>query len=288
MSGPAPDKLKAVLAAARLPVPLHDLTLTTTPEGPLVIGGATRAGSPTGQVDRLQADGSGLAPVGTLAQPLRETAAVNLFDETLVLGGRGASTLGLVQSLVPGAAAQTVAHLPSALSDPSAVNLGGAVYLVGGVNRRTTSAGIIETTDGRAFVRVGHLPTAVREAAVAALPDKIYVFGGRLANGRATNKIQEYDRASQRSVIAGYLPEPLSEASAVTLDGVIYLLGGRIRGAASERIYRFDPGHNVTLPAGHLPWPIYDGAAVSYLGRAFLVGGLGRSGNPLDSVVALH
>ena len=75
---------------------------------------------------------------------------------------------------------------------------------------------------------------AVREAAVAALPEKIYVFGGKLADGRATSEIQEYDRATQRSVIAGQLPQPFSEASAVTLDGVIYLLGGRVRRGASE------------------------------------------------------
>lgn len=288
--GPAPVRLTATFARARLPAPLHDLTFITTPEGPLLIGGATRKGSPSGKVDQLTANGARVIPAGTLAQPVREAAAVNLYDETLVFGGRGASTLDRVQSLIPGARAQTVAHMPSALSDPVAVNLDKvAAYLVGGVDGRTISADVLQSTDGRDFVRVGRLPMAVREAAVAGLPpQRIYVFGGELPDGRPTSAIQEYDTATRRSAVVGRLPHPLSEASAVLLDGVIYLLGGRVRGAASDRIYRFDPERNRVLPAGRLPGPIRDAAATSYFGRAYLAGGLGRGGTPLDSVIALR
>ena len=262
--------------------------MARTVNGLLVIGGATGADTSTNRVYLLDPETSKVSPAGTVVQPLHDAAAATLNRETLVFGGGNTSTLDLVQALEPGAVATTVGRLPEALSDLSAVVVGGAAYVFGGFNGSLPSAAVLQTTNGRAFTRVARLPTPVRYATVAATQDKIYVFGGELASGQDTDEIQEYDIATERSVVAGHLDEPVSHASAVSLDGGLYLIGGRIRGSASDQILRFDPTTNRALPAGRLPAPVFDGAARTYGDHVYLVGGVGRSGSTLDTVIALH
>jgi hypothetical protein len=284
----APVRLVAAYSRARLPVPLHGLAVARSLQGLVAIGGADSGDVSKDTVYALSRSGDSMRTVGRLAQPLHDAAATSVNRQTLVFGGGSDSTLSTVQVLVPGGTATPLGQLPAALSDLAAVHVGSAAYVIGGYNGTRPDGSVLQTTDGRSFTRVARLPTAIRYAAVAALPDKIYVFGGELGSGEATNEIQEYDVATERSVVAGHLPEPLSHASAVTLDGTIFLLGGRVGGAGTDRIYRFDPARNAVTPAGRLPQPVYDGAAGALDNRAFLIGGIGGSGTSLSSVIELH
>jgi hypothetical protein len=269
-------------------VPLHGLALARTADGLEVIGGADSSDVSSNRVYRFDPRVGSVTRAGTLAQPLHDAAATALNRATVVFGGGNTSSLDLVQVLQPGGAATTVGHLPEALSDLSAVTVGGAAYLIGGFNGKSPSAGVLQTTDGIRFTRVARLPTPVRYAAVAATQDKIYVFGGELANGRDTNEIQEYDIATEHSVIAGHLAEPVAHSSAVLLRGGIYLIGGRRAGAPSDQVLRFDPNRNVALPAGRLPVPVFDGAARTFGTEAWLVGGLGTNDTALDTIISLR
>jgi hypothetical protein len=285
---PAPARLTATVSRLRLPVALHGETVAPAANGLLVIGGAGSSGASTDRVYRLDPAAGRVTPDGSLSQPLHDAAAATFNNHTLVFGGGDTTTVDLVQTLTPGGVATSVGHLPSPLSDLSAIPVGGAAYVVGGFDGQRPSASVFQTTDGRAFTRVARLPTPVRYAAAATFGDKIYTFGGELADGSDTNAIQEYDIATEHSVVAGHLVAPISHASAVTIDGTIYLLGGRVHGAATDRILRFDPTRNVGVPAGHLPQPVFDGAATTYRGRAFLLGGLGSAASSLDSVIELR
>jgi Kelch motif len=284
----APSRLVAAYSRARLPIPLHGLAVTRSLQGLVAIGGADRSDVSQDSVYLLSPAGDSVKSAGSLTQPLHDAAAASVNRQTMVFGGGNTSTLNAVQVLTPGGKATQVGHLPAALSDLSAVHVGAAAYLIGGFDGMRPNGSVLQTTDGRAFTRVARLPTAVRYAAVAALPDKIYVFGGELGSGQDTDEIQEYDIATERSVVAGHLPAPVSHASAITLDGTIFLLGGRVGGSGTDRIYRFDPTSNLVTPAGRLPQPVYDGAAGALDNRAYLIGGIGRSGTSLASVIALH
>ena len=283
----APSMLKGTVSQGHLPVAIHGETVATAAPSLLVIGGETAAGS-TDRVFRLDPATGRTVPYGSLAQPLHDAAAATVNGRTLVFGGGSTSTLSTVQALTPGGTATPVGHLPESLSDLSAVPVGGAAYTVGGYDGQQPSGSVFQTASGRTFTRVARLPTPVRYAAVANLGDKIYAFGGELADGSETNAIQEYDIATERSVVAGHLPDAVSHASAVTFHGAIYLLGGRIRGSASDRILRFDPARNAGVPAGRLPQPVFDGAAAVSGDRAYRLGGLGSSDSALDTVITLH
>jgi N-acetylneuraminic acid mutarotase len=253
----------------------------------LVIGGADRADVSTDKVLALDPRSGKVSPAGTLFEPMHDAAATALGGQTLVFGGGASTTFDAVQQLSPGGSAHQIGHLPAALSDLSAVSIGGTAYVLGGYDGQRPSASVFRTSDGRSFTTVASLPTAVRYTAVAALGSRIYAFGGELSTGADTDTIQEYDTGTGRASVVGRLPEAVSHASAMVLNGFIYLLGGRRNGAASDRVLRFDPSHHVMFPAGRLPAPVFDAAAGTAAGVGYLAGGIGAQGTSVDSVVAL-
>jgi hypothetical protein len=282
-----PRRLSATVSPTRLPEPLHGATAAANGNRILVIGGADRADVSTDAVLSIDPRTGRVAAGGTLVQPLHDAAATTLGTRTLVFGGGAATTYDTVQVLSAGGSAHPIGHLPVALSDLSAVTVGGDAYVLGGYDGRRASSAVYRTSDGRSFAATGSLPTAVRYAAVATIGGRIYAFGGELSSGADTDAIQEYDPGTRRASVVGRLPEAVAHASAVALNGVVYLLGGRRNGVASDRILRFDPVHGSAAPAGRLPASLFDSAAATASGSAYLAGGIGSQATSVDSVVKL-
>ncbi len=147
------------------------------------------------------------------------------------------------------------------------VAVGGAIYLLGGTQRtahggRAPVGSVIRKVGGGPSTRVAKLPTPVMDATAAAVGDRLYAIGGRLAGGGLSDEVQEYDIATEHSVIAARLPEPVANAAALTLDGYVYVLGGTARGQSTASIERFDPWLDAVHPAGRLPTPTSGGVAI--------------------------
>jgi hypothetical protein len=153
-----------------------------------------------------------------------------------------------------------------------------STYLMGGTRTgpkgtRVPVASVLRRTGHAAPIRVAKLPFAVTDAAGAAVGDRLYVLGGQLANGKPTDLVQEYDVATERSVVAGRLPERVSDGSALTLDGFVYLVGGVVHGTPTRAIDRFDPWRGRAALAGHLPVAARGGVAIATRRqRGYLVG----------------
>jgi hypothetical protein len=152
-----------------------------------------------------------------------------------------------------------------------------ATYLLGGTRRTATGARIPVASVLRAIghgpaERVAKLPVAVTGACGAVAGDKIFALGGRQSGGRASDLIQEYDVATERSVIAARLPEPVVDTAALSLDGFVYLVGGIVDGSPTRAIVRFDPSRGTAVVAGRLPVPASGAiAAASRRHRGYLV-----------------
>ena len=168
--------------------------------------------------------------------------------------------------------------VPPRPSGAAAIKIAGATYLIGGTRRsgrgsRVPVASVLRRIAGGPPTRVAKLPTPVTEAAAAVVGDRLYAIGGRLANGKATDEVQEYDIATEHSVIAARLPDPVTHASVLTLDGFVYLLGGVREGAPSTPILRFSPWRDTVARAGRMPVPAMGGAATATRShRGYLVG----------------
>jgi hypothetical protein len=183
---------------------------------------------------------------------------------------------------------------PPRPSGAAAIKVAGATYLIGGTRRtgrgkRVPVASVLRGVGGGPPTRVAKLPTPVTGAAAAVVGDRLYAIGGRLANGRTTDEVQEYDIATEHSVIAANVPGPVSRASALTLDGFVYLLGGARGGAPSTPILRFSPWQDNVAPAGHLPFPVMGGAATATRShRGYLIGASAAGASRVNLVVTLR
>jgi len=176
----------------------------------------------------------------------------------------------------------------------AAIRVAGATYLLGGVRRSPRGhlvpvASVMRTAGRGPRTRVARLPDPVTGATAAVVGDRLYAIGGRLAGGGLSDEVQEYDVATERSVVASRLPKPLWHASAVTLDGYVYVLGGATRGGPTAVILRFDPWRDAVFRAGHLPVPATGGrAAAIRLRRGYLVGARSPGAGRLDFVISVR
>jgi hypothetical protein len=175
----------------------------------------------------------------------------------------------------------SVPHPPGA----GAIRVAGSTYLLGGRRPRPGGPGVpdpavLRSVNGGPFSRVARLPLPVADPAVAVVGDRLYAIGGRLADGRASNEVEEYDIATERSVVAARLPEPVTDACALTMDGFVYVIGGRRNGAPSRAILRFDPWGNRVRRAGKLPVPATGGGGSAVRARRAYVVGASAPGDP--------
>jgi hypothetical protein len=174
------------------------------------------------------------------------------------------------------------------------IRAAGTTYLLGGTHqgpngKRRPVASVIRTAGSGPGTRVAKLPVAVTGARAAVVGDRLYAIGGRRANGKLSDQVQEYDVATERSVIAARLPKPLWHGSAVTLDGYVYVLGGATRGGPTASILRFDPWRDTVARAGHLPVPASGGAAAAVrLRRGYLVGARVPGSGRLNFAITLR
>ena len=166
-------------------------------------------------------------------------------------------------------------------------------YLLGGMRRgpkatRVPVASVLRALGHGPPTRVAKLPVPVTGAAGAVVGDKVFALGGRLGNGRPSDLIQEYDVATERSVIAAKLPEPVTDSTALTLDGFVYLVAGLVNESPTRAIVRFDPLRATAVLAGHLPVPASGGVALaSRSRRGYLVGARVPGAEPLDFELTL-
>ncbi|HEU4705709.1 MAG TPA: PQQ-binding-like beta-propeller repeat protein [Solirubrobacterales bacterium] len=289
---PAPKRLIARDLGKGLPAPISGEAAAVVPGGTLILGGLDASEASVEGVFLLDGSG-GLRPVGDLAGPLHDAAAVVLGDRVLVFGGGTETSTDQVQSLSasasPGepATATVVGQLPAVRSDLSAVTVGSKAYVLGGYDGTTPDPAVLATADGRSFSHVADLEEPARYMAVAALGGRIYAFGGETAEGTPTDAIQEVDPASGTARVIGRLPHPVSHAAAVALGGSIYVLGGEEAAGATASSWRFDPGGGRVSSAASLPRPIAGGAIAGFGHSAYLVGGTGAGGEALSSIVAL-
>ncbi|SRR5581483_7882452 len=180
-------------------------------------------------------------------------------------------------------------HIPTGAA---AVDVGGATYVLGGEGKghnHATVGTVLRRVKAGPYTRVAKLPAPVSDPAVAHVGDRVYAIGGRLRGGKPSNEIEEYDIATEHSVIAGTLPHAVEGAAALSLGDFVYVVGGSVNGAPSREILRFDPFRETVDPAGRLPVPAAGGiGTTSRDGSGWVVGAGSPASGRINFVLTLH
>lgn len=180
------------------------------------------------------------------------------------------------------------AAMPTARSELAVTQLGGRIYVAGGVGRwGTTNAFEAYDPSSNSWNRLAPLPEQVHHLAMAAAGGKIYVSGGygdlRFNPDRKSTWV--YDPKVNQWGRAADMPGPRAAHKLVALGGKLYAVGGVGRGAAALWVY--DPALDQW---DILQWPLPTArehlAAVAAAGRIYVIGGRWNGRGNLTAVEA--
>jgi Kelch motif protein len=179
---------------------------------------------------------------------------------------------------------QTAASMPERRSYFAAGEIGGDIYVAGGMVGASGQYVLrLERFDPAAgtWTRLPDLPAPSRAGAGAVVDGRLVVVGGQTPGG-VTRRVLVYDPRARRWSGAPPLPAPRYNAAAAALGGKLYVAGG-VQGVDPVRsVFVFD-GRRWSA-AAPLPVAVHTQALVPFRGELWSVGGFDADGNAVRSV----
>ena len=193
---------------------------------------------------------------------------------------------------------KALAPMPTARMAPVAAEVGGKLYVIGGVSvhpgaklvslgrtvpHRSLNANEVYDPETNKWETRMTMPTARNHAAVGVVGGKIYIIGGRLAaanvsSGSNTDVVEVYDPAADMWGAAGLrMPTARSGMGWATYQGRVYIAGGEIYDyhmlAAVRAVEAYDPAANQWFTLPTMPTARH-GVNVAAIGnRLYVIGG---------------
>jgi outer membrane protein assembly factor BamB len=231
-----PERLVAV---GRLPTPTHDDAAVLAQGAVYLYGGGQSVSSPA--VVRVDPRTGAARAAGKLLEPLSDLGAATVGTRTYLVGGYTGSRFASAVLRVRGTRSTVVARLPHGLRYAGVTELGGTIYVAGGLTTAGETAAVTAVDPARGSVRrLGTLPQPLAHAALVAARNALYLLGGRTSSGNAMSSILRIDPTTGRVRTVARLPVALADAAAVELGGRIVVLGGAGTTAANA-VYAFSP-----------------------------------------------
>jgi N-acetylneuraminic acid mutarotase len=179
---------------------------------------------------------------------------------------------------------QSAASMPERRSYFAAAQIGGSVYVSGGMvgasGKYVLKLDRFDPSRNR-WARLPDQPQPARAAAGAALGRSLYVLGGQTPAG-VTRRVLAYDTRTRRWSTRARLPAPRYNAAAASLDGRLYVVGG---------VRAIDPVRSMFVYDGRrwragppLPQALHTQGLVAFRGELWSVGGIDRAGDAVRSV----
>jgi N-acetylneuraminic acid mutarotase len=172
----------------------------------------------------------------------------------------------------------TLAPLPEAIQETAVVELGGIIYVLGGIDVAGTTLSRVSAYDiaGDAWTTVAPMPLAVHHANAAVVNDKIYVVGSLLANFSAHGAVWEFDPGLDTWTPLGDMPSGSERgASAVgVINGTVYVAGGLRSFASVSEVSAFTPATQMwSTDLDDMPTALNHLAGQSVDGKFYVLGG---------------
>ena len=181
------------------------------------------------------------------------------------------------------AAALTAWSLPSAVSRPVVLDVGGDIDILGGLatgDVSTASIVAIDPTSGNTGPG-GRLEEGVHDAAGAYLAGTAMVFGGGSYADVAA--VQGWVPGTSDATVLGHLPVPRSDLVAAVVGSTAYVLGGLDGNQLVGAILATTDGVHFRV-VGELPQPVrYAAVAVDGSGQIWVFGGELGTGENADA-----
>lgn len=212
-------------------------------------------------------------PLGSLVQPLHDSAGAVVSGRPIVVGGGGATELAAVQQMSAAGRWHVVGHLPGARSDLSVIRSRKGILVVGGYDGAGSPSTVLERNQTGNFHGVAHLPQGVRYAGVVRLGGDVWVLGGE-RDHQELDSVLRLDLGTGSVTKAGRMPRALGHEAVAVVGNRILVMGGRTSpDRVTDQMWWFDPADDEWRRAGRLPYPVADSGVVEIGEAAYLLGG---------------
>lgn len=176
---------------------------------------------------------------------------------------------------------------PTAVTDATAADLFGEIYVPGGSRADGQPTAIVEaySPSQNAWRRVAPLPRPVAGALAVADGGFLYVFGGRDEDGPLdTAFVYDPGADSWRPIAA--LPESLADAAGGALTGLLYVVGGDDENGPTDTCVVYDPAVDAWEECPAMLRPRAGAGATVLLNKLYVIGGESSTGTSDPSVPA--
>jgi len=242
-------------------------------------GGFTLGGVATNVVEVFDAATNTWSTIPSLPIAMHHLAFAATNDRLYVLGGYAGNSFSPIARVFEFDFTKNTwlekTSMPGARGAGIAVNHGGKIFVIGGVN----SSGVVVGTNQRydpilnEWKTLAPMPTSREHLAAAAIDSLIYVIGGRnFSSGGNTGALEAYSPLSNKWYILAGMPTPRGGLAAATLHGKLYVFGGEIPGVFNE-VEEYDPSTNQWRQMAPMPVPRHGIGAATVADTIFIIGG---------------
>jgi hypothetical protein len=180
----------------------------------------------------------------------------------------------------------SLAAMQTARQEVGAAEMGGRVYVVGGLLNgfvNTSTVEVYEIATNR-WSGAAAMPEALDHPAVAAVTSatggSVYVIGGYAGAARSrSDRVYRLDTGSGQWSAVRSLPQPRAAAWAVEVNGFIHVVGGDGSGGARNTHYRYDPTQDVWETRAPMPTAREHLNAAAVGGIIYVIGGRTSQGS---------
>jgi hypothetical protein len=179
---------------------------------------------------------------------------------------------------------QSAASMPERRSYFAAAQIGGDVYVAGGMvgasGRYVLRLDRFDARENR-WTRLPDLPGEARAAAGAAYGGRLFVLGGQTSRG-TSRRVYAFDPKARAWTVRAPLPAGRYNAAAAAVGGKLYVVGG-VRGIDPVRdVFVYDGTRWRRGPP--LPQALHTLALVPFRSELWAVGGFDAAGDAVRSV----
>lgn len=169
--------------------------------------------------------------------------------------------------------------LPAPRQETAVVELGGAIYVIGGFDRSQVIVSTVERYDPATdtWTAVQPLPRPLHHVNAAVLDGKIFVVGALTVGFAAVGDLYEYDPKTNVWTPRGQMPSGSERGASLVaaLNGEIFIGGGLRGGVAVADFSSWTPSTGQFTERAPLPTARDHGAGAAADGRFFAIGGRG-------------
>ena len=169
---------------------------------------------------------------------------------------------------------QTRTDMPTALNNPSAIAVGGKIYVIGGKDASYSNLATVDEYDplSNIWTPKTPMPTARSQHSCNVIGGKIYVIGGEDSSYNGLDTVEQYDPTTNTWMSKAAMTTARRGLTAGVINDRIYAVGGSDE-EQLDTVEEYDPSTNTWVPKTSMPTKRAGLASGVVNGKMYVIGG---------------